>query len=435
MKIILADSPSWALFDPKMHCHLGCLYLAGSLRAAGFDVEVWDCHKVTSWDKENDRLVVHKEMLAECDVLGLSSTTANVKFGSELARAWPAKVKVLGGSHVTHIFEGPHARFKAKKYFEDFDYLMIGECEEAFVTFCRSVENGDGIGEVYIPGLVWFSAFGAQHNPSPILPDVQHLAPPAFDLWKEGFATGALSSPSAHGKILDANSLMSASLYSARGCPYGCTFCADARTKLREETLEQIEAEVEQLESLGVQAIRIQDDTFTIREDRCRAIGDILAKHGMRWRATTRVNLRNPDLFHHMADRGCTELGFGIEHGSSRMLKAMAKGTTPEANELGVKMCQDAGMFARAFLMVGFPGETEESLREMEEWVLRVQPDAVTLSLFQPFPGSAVWNAPEKFGVSLPDAPFDRFWQLGLDNDPSALILDLPSISKERLWE
>ena len=84
--------------------------------------------------------------------------------------------------------------------------------------------------------------------------------------------------------------------------------------------------------------------------------------------------------------------------------------------------------------MIGFPGETEETIQEMAEWVLRVKPDAVTLSLFQPFPGSDVWNHPEKYGVIIPDGAFDKFWQLGGDNDPEMLILRLPTISKERLF-
>lgn len=433
MKIILLDSPSWRLFNPRMHCHLGILYLAGSLRAAGFeDVHVIDCHKVTSWDGEH--LVIHQEMLEPCDVLGVSATTANVHWGQQLAAAWPARVKVLGGTHVTHIMEGPHDRFRKQQYFEGFDFLMYGECEESFVLFCRAWQDGFDPRASLIPGLVWWEKGILLRMALGPLPDVTKLAPPAFELWRGGFATGALSSSSVNRRELNANELLTASLYTARGCPYGCTFCADARTRLREETIDQIALQARVLVELGVKAVRLQDDTFTIKEKRCRDIADILSYYGLLWRATTRVNLRNPELFKYMAQKGCTELGFGIEHGSARMLKAMNKGTTPEANEIGVKMCQDAGMFARAFTMLGFPGETEESIDEMEQWIFRVKPDAVTVSIFQPFPGSQVWNAPERFGVEIPDDAFSRMWQLGMDTELGALVLTLPTISRERLF-
>src|SRR5438045_3292375 len=102
-KVCLLDSPSWLLFSPRQFLHLGILYLAGSLRAAGHDVQVLDCHQVTSWNPETKSLEIHREKLIPCDVLGISATTANVHWGKQLAKAWPAKVKVLGGSHATYI--------------------------------------------------------------------------------------------------------------------------------------------------------------------------------------------------------------------------------------------------------------------------------------------------------------------------------------------
>lgn len=431
-KVLLLDSPSWRLFTPKLHCHLGVLYLAGSLRAAGHDVKVLDCHKVTSWDGQN--LILHKELMEPCDILGISATTANVNWGAEMAAQWPARFKVLGGTHVTHIMEGPHEKFKQKRYFHGFDYVMYGECEHAFVDFANAVDKGINPERAMVPGLVWWDALGRHQMGIPTEPDVTKLAPPAFDLWDAGFSTGGISSASVKGKAFDGHELMTASLYTARGCPYGCHFCADARTKLREETIAQINSQVKTLAAMGVGAVRLQDDTFTIREKRCMEIADVLDGNGMKWRACTRVNLKNPGLFDYMHSHGCTELAFGIEHGSARMLKAMNKGTTPEANEIGLKIAQDAGIIARAYLMIGFPGETEESIAELEEWVLRVKPDAVILSLFQPFPGSDVWNHPERYGVELPDAAFDKFWQLGGDNDPEMMVLKLPTISKEALF-
>lgn len=431
-KVILLDSPSWVLFDPKMHLHLGLLYVAAALRAGGHDVKILDCHDVTSLDRATQKLIVHSELQEPCDVLGISATTANVVWGEQMAENWPAKVKVLGGPHVTHIFNGPHARFKTKKYFGKWDFLMHGEGEEAFTEFCTRFDKGQDLRSV--PGIIYFNEFGCQQNPEPHPPDVTKLPTPAFDLWSSGFKGGMISSSSSKGKAFDGNKMLSGGIYTARGCPYGCYFCADARTKLREETLEQTEKQISMLHGLGVRAVQGRDDTFTIKPERCRSIADLLKKYDMTWRACTRVNLRDQTLFNYFADHGCNELGFGIEHGSDRMLKLMNKGTSAEANELGIKMAQNAGIFARAFLMIGFPGETEESIAELEEWVLRVRPDSLTFSLFQPFPGSDVWNRPEKYGVTIPDRGFEKFWQLGGDDDPEMPVLTFDSISRERLF-
>jgi radical SAM superfamily enzyme YgiQ (UPF0313 family) len=431
-KVILLDSPSWALFDPKMHLHMGLLYVAAAARAAGHDVQVFDCHDITSLDREKQELIVHTEKMEPCDILGVSTTTANVVWGSRMVRDWPAKIKILGGPHVTHIFNGPHEKFKTKKYFQEWDFLMHGEAEEAFAEFCNRFDSGGNLKTV--PGIIYFNEFGTQINPEPHPPDVTKLPTPAYDLWKQGFSAGLISSSSAKRKEFNGNLMKSGGFYTARGCPYGCHFCADARTKLREETLEQTEKQIATMHELGIRAVQGRDDTFTIKADRCRAIADMLERYNMAWRACTRVNLRDQKLFDYFAKKGCVELGFGIEHGSARMLKLMNKGTTPEANEAGIKMAQNAGIFARAFLMIGFPGETEESIEELEEWVLRVKPDSLTFSLFQPFPGSDVWNHPERYGVTLPDRGFDKFWQLGGDDDPEMPVLTFDSISRERLF-
>lgn len=429
-KVVLLDSPSWLLFSPRQFLHLGILYLAGALRRAGHDVTVVDCHEVTSWDKETKQLTIHHEKLTPCDIVGISATTANVHWGKQLAKVWPAKVKILGGSHSTYIIKGPHEQFKKKHYFDGFDFMMVDEAEESFVQFCDAFDKGD---VSQVPGLCWFNELGwLQRNPPPPLPDVSKVAPPAFDLWPSPFYGGAMNA-NGHDKKLDLSNAMTASIYTARGCPYGCRFCADARTKIREESLEQIELQVKQLAEMGVRGIRIQDDVFSIKSSRCMAIADILANYNVLFRANTRVNLTDPGLFKYLAQKGCTELGFGCEHGSARMLKAMAKGTTPEKNTEGIKMAQDCGIVAKAFLIIGFPSEDIESIEELKRWIMNTRPSACSWNAFQPYPGSDVWNHPENYGVKLPDNAFDKFWQTGDELTEESIYLDLPTISKKDL--
>jgi anaerobic magnesium-protoporphyrin IX monomethyl ester cyclase len=424
-KVILVGGPSFALFNPSLHASLGLLYLGAALRKAGHEVKIQDCHKFS--ECVDGKLRVKQDELEPCDILGVSIVTPNAEFGGQLAAAWPATVKVAGGPHVTYIIDGPHERFKRKKYFEGFDYLMTGECEESFVEFCNCFPDVRNV-----PGVVYFNEFGMQRNPTPPLPDVLKMEMPAYDLW-ENYSSGGLKVTSVTGKSVDDERKIG-SLWSARGCPFGCKFCADARTKLREESIAQVIAEVEALAEIGVTALRVWDDVLTIKDKRCRELADIFYDHGMLWRGWSRVNLTDSNLFRYMAKKGCTELGFGVEHGSARMLKLMDKGTTPEANEKGIKICQDAGITTRAYLLIGFPGETWESIYEMRDFLDRVRPDAASLHMFQPYPGCAVWNTPEKFGVELPESAFSKMWEL-CDEDPSTTILDLPTMTKTELFE
>jgi radical SAM superfamily enzyme YgiQ (UPF0313 family) len=427
-KVCLLDSPSWLLFNPLSFLHLGILYLAGSLRRAGHEVRVLDCHQITSFDHDKKQLTIKHEMLEPCDVLGVSATTANVHWGKQLAKAWPAKVKVLGGAHATYIANGPHDQFKRPSYFDGFDFLMVQEAEDSFREFCDGFDKGD---VSKVSNLCWFNELGfMQKNPPGALPDVASLAPPAFDLWPTPFYGGKFTTSDYDGR---GGQGMTAQMFSARGCPYGCKFCADARTKIREESLEQIEVQAKELARLGVTCVRIYDDVLTIKAERCKRIADIMHNYGIWFRGNTRVNLTDRSLFDYLAKKGCVELGFGVEHGSARMLKAMDKGTTPDKNTAGIKMCQDAGMVAKAYLLAGFPAETLESLEEMEQWLLDTKPCAASWNLFQPYPGSDVWVHPERYGIELPANAFDKFWQTGDEVTEESVYLQLPTISKRDL--
>jgi len=378
-------------------------------------------------------MTIHRDMLPECDVIGMSGTSANVNWGTELAKVWPARFKVLGGRHVTDTMRSRQERFKHPRFFQGFDFIMTGECEKSFVQFCDTLDSLqtytdlmsiDGCYRVTKDELLTWGA------PFPADPDITKLPTPAFDLWEAGFQPGALTTRDSRGK--DAGIRQTSTFYKSRGCFYACTFCSDRQTKMREESLEQVEAQCKALVELGVGAVRIADDIFTVKEKRAMAISDILHDYGILFRATTRVNLKNPALFQHLYKKGCSELGFGVEHPSPIILKAMMKGTTPEANDAAIHMAQDAGIAAQAFLIAGFPGETRETLDEMRDWIPRCRPDGVVFSLFQPFPLTTPWETPEKYGVTIPDDCFNHFWQVVGDEDEEP-VLDLPTISKAEL--
>jgi anaerobic magnesium-protoporphyrin IX monomethyl ester cyclase len=145
------------------------------------------------------------------------------------------------------------------------------------------------------------------------LPDVAKLAPPAFDLWPTPFYGGRFTTADYDG---NGGMGMTAQMFSARGCPYGCKFCADARTKIREESYEQIEQQARQLAELGVTCVRIYDDVLTIKAERCKRIADIMHSFGLGFEVIPGSTLQIAGLFDYLASKGCVELGFGCEHGS-----------------------------------------------------------------------------------------------------------------------
>ena len=56
---------------------------------------------------------------------------------------------------------------------------------------------------------------------------------------------------------------------------------------------------------------------------------------------------------------GCRRIYYGWESGSQRMLDVLKKDLTPEVIIDAAKMTRRAGIWAKVYIIVGSPGETE----------------------------------------------------------------------------
>ena len=72
-------------------------------------------------------------------------------------------------------------------------------------------------------------------------------------------------------------------------------------------------------------------------------------------------------------DNVCKYLDIPLQHGSTRMLKAMRRGITREKTEELIEQIREKvpGIAIRTTLISGYPGETEEDFQEMYDWVER----------------------------------------------------------------
>ncbi len=113
------------------------------------------------------------------------------------------------------------------------------------------------------------------------------------------------------------------------------------------------------------------------------------------------------------AESGCSEISFGIESGSDRILSLMNKRTTAKENVRFVKRVQSEGILTKAYFIVNFPGETESSVRETLQWAEEARPDKWLLSAFAPLPGSPTFVSPEQFGIYWMSNNWEDYYLVG----------------------
>ena len=170
----------------------------------------------------------------------------------------------------------------------------------------------------------------------------------------------------------------------AEGCNRVCGFCAipGMRGKQRSRSIADIVTEAQQLESWGVKEISLiaQDLTFFGREgggteNLENLLRALLRETGVSW---FRLMYGYPafltdGLLDVMASDGrvCNYLDMPVQHASDRMLRTMRRNYTRDGlrEQLGRLRQAIPGISMRTTVLVGYPGETEEDVRQLLELI------------------------------------------------------------------
>jgi ribosomal protein S12 methylthiotransferase len=170
----------------------------------------------------------------------------------------------------------------------------------------------------------------------------------------------------------------------AEGCDHPCTFCVipNLRGKFRSRRFESVVAEARSLVARGVQEITlIGQDTTCYGEDLGLKDGlatllDELAKiEGLRWLRFLYAypNRITGKLLETIAkhDNICKYLDVPLQHASSSVLKSMKRGAGADIflKTLDKVRAAVPGIALRTSFIVGFPGETAEDVKVLEDFV------------------------------------------------------------------
>lgn len=172
----------------------------------------------------------------------------------------------------------------------------------------------------------------------------------------------------------------------AEGCDRPCSFCAIPlmRGKHVSTPIEELVRNTKTLVAGGVKEIMLiaQDLTYYgLDLYKKRALSDLLKQlsdiDGLEW---IRLHYAFPagfpmDVLDVMNERKniCNYLDMPLQHGSTKILQAMRRGTTREKTEELVQAIRAKvpGIALRTTLISGYPGETEADFQEMYDWVER----------------------------------------------------------------
>ena len=196
-------------------------------------------------------------------------------------------------------------------------------------------------------------------------------------------------------------------------------------------SIQNITGELVELMKRGIYHYRFEDDNFTLRpmfED----LTDSIKGLGIRYKCHTRSDslIRHPERAYLMKESGCEECGIGVESADNRVLRINNKKETAEQHKEAVSILKRAGIRVKTYFMAGLPGETDDTLELNKRFMAEAKPDKWTLSTFTPYPGCEIFNYPERFGITIADKNWDKWWNFA----ESGFNHTLNGQTQEQMW-
>ena len=457
MAKVLFINPAIREEDNPKHVPIGMALLAAIAANQGHLVQVYDAN---AW-RLTQRGLIEALQADQWDVIATGSITTaygNIKETVKYAKQYvPQALIVAGGGFLTSM---------PRDIMTLLPEIDVGIVGEAFVTFPEVLKGVDQKDHNWstVLGVAWRDDAGRVHltPPRPLLSmeELDKLPYPAWEMfpleiyWRNSsllYSEEAFTSR----RRLDINA--------SYGCSLICRFCfhlgisgdmeyvegpegLDVKftynRNIRWHSAKYVVDLVRYVrDKFGVDFILFLDENLMTMNAYSRwkwlpEIADLWIKEGLQpqcrrekkphnpkyckgvhWGGTSHATLLKPELLQKLYESGCSQLLYGYESFSDRILKNLGKGTTAATNEQSLKMTLEAGIRPIPNQIIGFPDEFFDSIRDsVHAWGrlgIKVIPFFAT-----PYPGS-------EWYYTYKDRIFEQY-----GGDLEAFLLDLGDATK-----
>ncbi|MGE5399631.1 MAG: B12-binding domain-containing radical SAM protein [Ignavibacteriales bacterium] len=287
----------------------------------------------------------------------------------------------------TIILGGPDVRYNARDYLRrGADYLVLGEGEETIYELittielkgCPKTEEISGIAFLNETGELVLSPDRAQISNMDELPfpDRSKIDMHKYlSVWKLHHGINAVS------------------VSTMRGCPYTCKWCSRAvyGMSYRRRSPANVADELEVIiRNYDPDTIWFVDDVFTISHKWLEGFTSELERRKLKlsYECITRADRMNESVVSMLKNSGCYKVWIGAESGSQRVIDLMDRRVNVLQVREMIKLVKQYGIEAGTFIMLGYPGETEDDIEETILHLKEALPDYCTFTVAYPIKGT-----------------------------------------------
>lgn len=371
----------------KPYPPLGILYISAYLNQKEIENKIFDTTftskdslKKFLIDEKPEYALIYVNLMTKLNVLEIINF---IKSHNVLT-----KTKVILG--------GPEVRYNASDFLKHgADFVVIGEGEETTFELISLLDknNVNGFQTVHSIGYL-------NENSEPVFTPERSLIKNINDLpfpnrsginikdyqdaWKKKHNQDAVS------------------ISTMRGCPYTCKWCSRAVYGLtyRRRSPEKVVEELKLIkENYNPDSFWFVDDVFTISHKWLFEFNNELKKNNLKinYECITRADRMNEEVISIMKETGCFRVWIGAESGSQRIIDAMDRRVKVEQVREMIKLSKKYGIETGTFIMLGYPGETENDIEETVDHLKKSNPDHFTITVAYPIKGTEFFQEIETY--------------------------------------
>jgi len=354
----------------------------------------------------------------EPDIVGITSVSQNynraIKY-ADIAKKFDLPV-IMGGVHISAL---------PTTLTNDMDLGVIGEGEQAIVELFELFEkkgsfHSDDLRK--IDGIVFWTngELSVSNRREPIQPLDKIPMPDRgpFAIKKSTY------------------------MFTSRGCPYKCSFCASTRLwgNVRFFSAEYVVREIEYLvEKYKVEEIRFLDDLFVAKSARLKQIVDLLEEKGIlskvAFTCNARSNLVNDELAIQLRRMKVKSVGMGLESGVPKTLEYLKGGNVTVTNHKNaLKILRKHGIKPSVSFIIGSPKETREEILQTFGFIKEHRLTNFDVYVLTPFPGTPVWDYAKARNLVSENIDWDILNVNFGENHNDAIILS-ETLTREEIYK
>jgi radical SAM superfamily enzyme YgiQ (UPF0313 family) len=359
------------------------------------------CSITTEITAELKNVIKEKIQRFQPDIIGISALFDTCYNHLELISAASKAVKndalvVMGGGIATNLYN------KILNDFPSIDALCFGEGE---IPMCE-LSKAENVNEYFMSCSAWITRDSIKQGCVPQAVFVQNLDEipfPDYKLMNINEYSGREID-----KLSSSKNSQQLSIYTSRGCPFNCVFCASGTVhgkKIRFMSVKKVIDEVKELvNSYNMGVLAIEDDHFLADKKRAKDILRKLSEFDLRIEFPNGMAIYAIDnkIGSLLKKAGVTTISLAMESGSDFVLKKIIdKPLKLDMVKSAVDILRNNEICVHCCIVLGLPGELETHRDETMQKILDTGFDWTYFNIAVPVVGSRLYDICKEKGYLI----------------------------------